>query len=45
MYKHAIKLLVSHLYENAEAVAVGVSVNDMPFSLRSLLSLLSWGDR
>lgn len=34
----AIKLLAAHLYENREATS-GFSVNEMPFSVKSLLSI------
>lgn len=36
-YKHAIKLMVSHWYENREPVVVGTIVTQMPMAVRALL--------
>jgi uncharacterized phiE125 gp8 family phage protein len=35
--KHAILLMIGHYYQNREAVAVGVSVADMPMAVDALL--------
>lgn len=42
--KAAIKLLVSHLYENREATTV-VKLEETPFALQSMVALLDWGFR
>ena len=34
---HALKMLVSHLYENREVVAIGSSVVPIPMAIQSLL--------
>jgi len=38
MLKHAAKILVSTFYENREAVIIGVSVSEVPFSYKYLMS-------
>ena len=35
--KHAAKILISTFYENREAVIVGVSINEVPFSYKYLI--------
>jgi uncharacterized phiE125 gp8 family phage protein len=34
---HAVKMLVSHWYEQREVVVVGASVNELPMSIKTLL--------
>lgn len=43
MAKQAIKLLVSHWYENTEAVLVGSTSQEVDLSYRALISRFSWG--
>lgn len=35
--RHAMRLLIGHLYENREAVNVGNIVSEMPFAIKALL--------
>jgi len=43
--RHAVLLLVTHLYENRSAVAVGANANSKPleFALKTLLDSSRWG--
>lgn len=41
--KHAIKLLVGHWFEHAEAVMVGGSPASLPLGVDALLESISWG--
>jgi uncharacterized phage protein (predicted DNA packaging) len=41
LYKIAVKLLISHWYENREAVVVGSISKSLEFSLQSILIQLS----
>ena len=36
--KHAMKILVSHMYEMREPIVIGASINDVPLSIKSLLN-------
>lgn len=40
--KHAIKLMVSHFYENREPVNIGNIVNEIPLTVQSLLNFHRW---
>ena len=42
-YKHAILLLTQHWYENREPVNIGNIVNQLPFTIQSLMAAEAWG--
>lgn len=44
LYKHAIKLLVGHWYENREAVVDAGSLSETPLAYQRIMTLLCWGD-
>lgn len=41
--RHAVRLVVGHLYENREATAAGQTLAELPIGVQSLLDAESWG--
>lgn len=41
--RHAVKLVVGHLYENREATAAGQTPAELPLGVQALLDSESWG--
>ncbi len=42
--QHLCRLFLSHMYENREPAVIGTSVLAIPDTLKSLISVLRWGD-